>query len=129
MIDDLPNKANIYNNLANIVSSNDIVKAISYAKQAVNLNPNSSSILDTQGWLETQNNNLQQGLNILRQAFTLNSNNPTIRYHLAYTLNKLGRAVEAKSELQLALRSEQDFQERTQAQDLLLALKLPQEMN
>lgn len=125
LIDDLPNKANIYNNLANIASSSDIDKALSYAKQAVNLNPSSSSILDTQGWLHTKNNNPQQGLNILRQAFTLNSDNPTIRYHIAYTLNKLGRVQEAKSELALALRSKQSFQEREQAQILLLEIKAP----
>ena len=122
LIDDLPNKANIYNNLANIVSNIDIVNAMSYAQEAVNLNPNSSSVLDTQGWLYTKNNNPQQGLNILRQAFTLNSDNPTIRYHLAYTLNKLGRTLEAKSELEFALQSDQKFQERTQAQALLLEL-------
>ncbi len=124
LVDGLPNKANIYNNLANIVSSSDIVNAMSYAKQAVNLNPSSSSILDTQGWLYTKNNNPQQGLNILRQAFTLNSDSPTIRYHLAYTLNKLGRTQEAKSELALALRSDQEFKERAQAQTLLLELEL-----
>jgi tetratricopeptide (TPR) repeat protein len=122
LIDNLPNKANIYNNLANILSSIDIEKAMFYAQEAVNLNPNSSSILDTQGWLYTKNNNAQQGLNVLRQAFTLNSESPTIRYHLAYTLNILGRKQEAKSELTIALQSEQIFQERAQAQSLLLEL-------
>jgi tetratricopeptide (TPR) repeat protein len=122
LIDNLPNKANIYNNLANILSSIDIEKAMYYAQEAVNLNPNSSSILDTQGWLYTKNNNAQQGLNVLRQAFTLNSESPTIRYHLAYTLNILGRKQEAKSELTIALQSEQIFQERAQAQSLLLEL-------
>lgn len=121
-VDDLPNKANIFNNLANIVSNIDMAKAISYAKEAVKLNPNSSSILDTQGWLYSLNNNHQQGLDILRQAFTLNSDNPTIRYHLAYTLHKLGRTLEAKSELEFALQSSQKFEERTQAQALFLEL-------
>jgi tetratricopeptide (TPR) repeat protein len=122
LIDNLPNKANIYNNLANILSSINIEKAMFYAQEAVNLNPNSSSILDTQGWLFTKNNNVQQGLNVLRQAFTLNSDSPSIRYHLAYTLNILGRKQEAKSELTKALDSEQIFQERAQAQSLLLEL-------
>jgi putative PEP-CTERM system TPR-repeat lipoprotein len=122
LIENLPNKANIYNNLANIFSSIDIDKAMFYAQEAVNLNPNSSSILDTQGWLYTKNNNPQKALNVLRQAYTLNSDSPTIRYHLAYTLNKLGRSQEAKTELALALRSEQKFQERAQAQSLLLEL-------
>jgi len=121
-IDNLSNKAQIYNNLANILSTSDMTKAMSYAQEAVNLDPSSSSILDTQGWLYTKNNNPQQGLNILRQAFTLNSDNPTIRYHLAYTLNKLDRIQEAKSELNLALQSDQKFQEREQAQSLLLKL-------
>jgi putative PEP-CTERM system TPR-repeat lipoprotein len=123
LVDGLPNKANIYNNLANIMISSDIVIAMSYVNEAVKLNPNSSSILDTQGWLYTKNNNPQQGLNILRQAFTLNSESPTIRYHLAFTLNELGRTNAAKIELALALGSEQKFEERAQAQDLSLKLK------
>jgi putative PEP-CTERM system TPR-repeat lipoprotein len=122
LVNDLPNKANIYNNLANISSHSDLDKALSYANQAASLNPGSSSILDTQGWLNTKKNNLQQGLNILRQAFTLNSDSPTIRYHLAYTLNKLGRIQEAKSELEIALRTSQNFEEKDEAQALLLAL-------
>ena len=122
LVDDLPNKANIYNNLANIMISSDIVIAMSCANEAVKLNPNSSSILDTQGWLYTKNNNPQQGLNILRQAFTLNSENPAIRYHLAFTLNKLGRTQEAKTELTLALGSDKYFEERAQAQALPLEL-------
>jgi putative PEP-CTERM system TPR-repeat lipoprotein len=122
LVDKLPNKANVFNNLANIVSSKDITKAISYAQLAIDLNPNSSAILDTYGWLLTKNNEPEQGLNILRQAYTLNSDSPTIRYHLAYTLNKLGRDDEAKKELILALDSKQEFQDREQAQTLLLAL-------
>jgi putative PEP-CTERM system TPR-repeat lipoprotein len=123
LVDGLPNKANIYNNLANIMISSDIVTAMSYANEAVKLNSNSSSILDTQGWLYTKNNNPQQGLSILRQAFTLNSENPAIRYHLAFTLNELGRTKEAKIELTLALGSDQQFEERAQAKALSLELK------
>lgn len=122
LIDELPNKANIYNNLANIASSTNINQAISYSQQAMDLNPNSSAILDTYGWLQTKNNEPQKGLNILRQAFTLNSDSPTIRYHLAFTLNQLGRTEEAKSELTLALNSEQKFQDRELAEALLLTL-------
>jgi putative PEP-CTERM system TPR-repeat lipoprotein len=122
LVDGLPNKANIYNNLANIMISSDIVIAMSYASEAVKLNPNSSSILDTQGWLYTKNNNPQQGLNILRQAFTLNSKSPAIRFHLAFTLNELGRTDAAKIELALALSSDQKFEERAQAQALSLKL-------
>ncbi|MEP0354513.1 tetratricopeptide repeat protein [Paraglaciecola sp.] len=123
LVDALPKKSIIYNNLANIESSNDIGKAMLYANEAVKLNSNSSSILDTLGWLHTINSEPEQGLNILRQAFTLNSDSPTIRYHLAYTLNKLGRTQEAKTELRLALGSDKAFTERTQAQDLLTRLK------
>ncbi|MEP1449084.1 MAG: tetratricopeptide repeat protein [Paraglaciecola sp.] len=122
LVENLPNKSSVFNNLANILSNIDIERALSYAQESAKLTPNSSSILDTLGWLHTQNNNPQQGLNILRQAFTLNSDSPTIRYHLGYTLNKLGRIQEAKSELALALASKQNFEEREQAESLLLTL-------
>ena len=118
-IENLPNKAKIYNNLANISSSTDIAKAISYATQAIALDANSAAILDTYGWLLTQNNEPQRGLDVLRQAFTLQSNEPSIRYHIAVTLHKLGRIQEAKSELQQLLATEQKFPEQQQAAKLL----------
>ncbi len=119
LADDLPNKDSILNNLANIESTNDLEQALLYAQQAYELNSNSAEILDTRGWLLVLNGDLTKGLNVLRQAYTLQSNAPTVRYHLAYALNQLGRKNEARTQLQKALLYKGHFRQR-QAAKLLL---------
>jgi putative PEP-CTERM system TPR-repeat lipoprotein len=121
-VDNLTKKASIFNNLANISRNNDLVEALAYAEKAAVLNPNSAAILDTKGWLLTLNDNAQEGLNVLRQAFTLQSNDPTIRYHIAYSLHKLGRNSEAKSELKFILQNNKKFPELPQVKELFEAM-------
>lgn len=121
-IDGLNNKANIYNNLAIIETPSNKEQALHYAERAVELAPKSAAILDTRGWLLSQNGQLQEALNVLRLAFTLRSNDLTIRYHIAYTLNALGRFEEAKQELKLTLASQRAFPEKQQAEQLFARL-------
>jgi Flp pilus assembly protein TadD len=52
----------------------------------------------------------------------MNSNDPSIRYHLAYTLDKLNRKPEAKRELQQALAMDIAFPQSQAAQALLDSL-------
>jgi Flp pilus assembly protein TadD len=94
-VENLPRKFAIYNNLANIVSNEDVAEALLLAEQAEALNGNSSAVLDTKGWLMTLNGKLEDGLDTLRKAYVLDSEDPGIHYHLAYTLHKLGRNDEA----------------------------------
>ena len=121
-IDDLPNKARIYNNLAIIQIDSDNKQGLLYAEQASKLAPNSAAILDTKGWLLVKNTQYQEALKTLRLAFTLRSNDPSIRYHLAVALKELGRADQAKGQLKQAIDSAKDFPEKQEAIALLQTL-------
>ena len=121
-IDELPNKARIYNNLAIIKIDSDNKQGLDYAEQAAKLAPNSAAILDTKGWLQVKNGQYQDALNTLRLAFTLRSSDPSIRYHLAVVLTELGQNSQAKTELEQALASVNRFPERQEAQALLQTL-------
>ncbi|WP_342807288.1 XrtA/PEP-CTERM system TPR-repeat protein PrsT [Alteromonas sp. M12] len=118
-IQDLPNKAYMFNNLANIYVNKDLTKANQYIEEALALGAENAAIYDTQGWIKTLQGKHEEGLTILRKSFAMNSNSPSNQYHLAFTLQKLGRTGEAKASLQRALSSDQDFIEKKQAKALL----------
>ena len=115
----LSNKANILNNLANIYLSSDLDKAKSLIDEAVTMQPNSSSFIDTQGWVLSLQGQHTAALQKLRNAYVLNSNNPAISYHIAYTLSKLDRKEEAKTELKKLLAQHNRFTDKAAAEKLL----------
>jgi putative PEP-CTERM system TPR-repeat lipoprotein len=112
----------ILNNLANIYIEEDLFTALQYAKKAVASASTVPAVLDTHGWILTKMERYEDGLVSLRQAYAINSNDPAIRYHIAYTLHKLGRVAEAKEELQQALASTVVFSERSDAEKLLTSI-------
>ncbi len=121
-INGLPNKDRIFNNLALIKAESEPKQGLEYAEIAVQLTPDSAAILDTKGWLLVKNAQYQEALTTLRTAFTMRSNDPSIRYHLAAALTGLGKAEQAKSELTQALASTSPFPEKQQAEALLKTL-------
>ncbi len=118
----LPNKAFLLNNLANIYAKHDADKALKYVEDALALQPNSAALMDTKGWLLSLNDDYQQGLSLLRQAYTLDSSDPSVQYHIAYTLNKLGRQEEARAILQKHQTLNKTFREQPDAQTLMQSL-------
>jgi tetratricopeptide (TPR) repeat protein len=93
-------------------------KALFYANKAIDLDPSVASYYDTKGWILVSQDQYQNGLTFLREAYTLESNNPTNRFHLGYTLAKLNRMVEALIELEAATQSNISFPESAQAKAL-----------
>ena len=118
----LPNKAFLLNNLANIYAKHDADKALKYVEDALALQPNSAALIDTKGWLLSLSDDYQQGLSLLRQAYTLDSSDPSVQYHIAYTLNKLGRQEEARAILQKHQTLNKTFREQPDAQTLMQSL-------
>ncbi len=112
----------LLNNLANLYALVDLDKAFQTINVVLLQGVKSAAILDTAGWIEQQRGNQQQALVYLREAYTMNASDPSIRYHLAVVLNKLNRPAEAKSELEAALESELQFTEYEQAKALLKTL-------
>jgi len=121
-IEKLKNKAAVLNNLANIYITEDLNTAEEYSKQSIELDNTSSAILDTYGWILSLNSKFGESLAILRKAYSMDSNNPSINYHIGYTLIKLNRLDEAKRELNQAVNHKSNFVEREAAQSLLNTL-------
>jgi putative PEP-CTERM system TPR-repeat lipoprotein len=117
-IENLPNKTFIYNNLANVLISENLDKALFYVNKALAIDRSTASFYDTKGWILSLQNKYQQGLNPLRQANAIDDNNASNKYHIAYTLDKLGRKKEALIEVNAALAIDGVFKEKQ------LALKL-----
>ena len=121
-VENLYDKATVFNNLASIVAPNDLQKAVSYAQQAHTLSPKSPEILDTYGWLLFQQGNYDEALPYLRKAYSFNAVDPNIMYHLGAVLAKQGKNAQAKIELSNALASDSPFDSRKEAKRLLESL-------
>lgn len=91
------------NNYAVLLQKLNDPKATEPAEKAQKLMPGNPSIADTLGWIQVQQGKIDAGLRQLRDARLRSPDNRTIRYHLAYALNKSGRKAEARSELSAAL--------------------------
>jgi putative PEP-CTERM system TPR-repeat lipoprotein len=122
-VNNLPSKPLVLNNLANILLKEDLDLAEKYAFEALSLDDSSAAILDTYGWIQALQGKFEEALTTLRRAYTMNSNDPAINYHIGYTLLKLDRTTEAQRELQRALASEMNFYERDEAQALIDGIK------
>jgi putative PEP-CTERM system TPR-repeat lipoprotein len=118
----LENQAAILNNLASILQFEDLESARFYAKQAVEINPTSAAFSDTYAWIIAQQGDYDLALNLLRNAYAMDSNNPSITYHLAFTLTKLERNKEALTVLKKSLDNTSIFSERVQAEKLFQRL-------
>lgn len=122
-VDNLPRKAYIYNNLANIYKDVDQDKALEFSNKALKLAPNNADILDTKGWLLTKTSQYQEGLSLLRQAYTISSSKPAIHYHIAYNLYAQGKKNEALRILENNRTVTFDFTEKNEAKALLEKLR------
>ena len=118
----LLNPAEAYNRLAIMSIEASLVTARNYAQKAYELQPNSASILNTYGHIKALRGDFEQSLQMLRDAFARDAKDPNIRYHLGFTLAKLGRIDEAKKELEYAVNVERPFFKRPQAKALLESL-------
>ena len=67
-------------------------------------------------------NQLEKGLDTLRRAYAVNSEDPTIQYHIAATLEKLGKKEEAKEELIRNNTLEKTFPDKADAEALFKRL-------
>jgi putative PEP-CTERM system TPR-repeat lipoprotein len=113
----------ILNNLANIYMQDELPTALVYAKRALESANTVPAVLDTHGWILVKLGRFEDGLVSLRQAHAISSNDLSIQYHIAFTLQKLGRTIEAKTTLEKTLASGAEFGERTEAENLLSSIE------
>jgi putative PEP-CTERM system TPR-repeat lipoprotein len=118
-----PDDSSALNNLANVLLELKDPSAIKIAEQAVAKNPNNANAIDTLGWALFQGGQVDRGLQLLRDARLRQPGNSEIRYHLAVALAQTGRKMEAKEELEEALKVGGSFESAAEAKKLLQTLR------
>jgi tetratricopeptide (TPR) repeat protein len=108
------------NNLAMIqINDNKLDLAITYAKQALEALGPVPWVIDTLAWALVLSGELDEGLALLRQAYSMYSNSTEIQYHLAFTLVKLDRKQDALEIIKNLLALPNDFEEKRLVEILL----------
>ncbi len=125
-----PENIIVLNNLAGLYGNRGDPRGIQYAEQALALAQKKSGlatrlpeIKDTLGWALVQNNQVQRGLDILKEAAVQAPQVAEIRYHLAAAYHKAGQTQEARQELEKLLKTSKDFPSAKEAQALLKSLR------
>lgn len=121
-VESIPNAAFVLNNMANIYIDKDLNQAQQYIERALQEGVEAAALYDTQGWIMSLTGQHEKALTVLRKAFAMNSDDPANQYHLGYTLHKLNRIPEARDILNRALKTNQPFNERDDAESLLKSL-------
>jgi putative PEP-CTERM system TPR-repeat lipoprotein len=116
-----PDHVATLNNLALALGQLKDPAAIGYAQKALKLAPNHPAVLDTAGWLQVQEGNLDGGLPLLEQAHALAPASAEIQLNLAKALLKAGRADDARTHLEALNRLPPASPLRKEAEGLLAA--------
>lgn len=122
----LPGDAGLLNNLANVLLRLKDPAAVAIAEQALAKDTSNASVIDTLGWSVFQlggSTQSDRALQLLRDARLREPGNPSIRYHLAVVLAKLGRKTEALEEVDAALKVGRGFENFSDAESLAKSLR------
>ncbi len=92
-------RAELFNNYALVLLQLGDAGALAAAEKAWKLAPGEPKFVDTYGWVLARAGQTERGLSLLRDARLRDPRNPEVRFHLAWTLAKLGRTREARDEL------------------------------
>lgn len=112
------------NNLAVVYQNLNDERALLIAQAAYDKAPESAIVIDTYGWILTENGKTEEGLALLREAYARASTTPSIRYHMGLALSRMGRTTEAREEVEAALTSDIEFPSKEAAKALLTEIKL-----
>jgi putative PEP-CTERM system TPR-repeat lipoprotein len=123
LLQTLPDDGQALNNLANVLFRLKDSSAVTVAEQAVAKSPGNAYAIDTLGWILFQNGENDRALQLLRDARLRVPDSPVIRYHLGAALAKTGRSLEARGELEAALKGNTAFEGSVEAAGLLRSLK------
>ncbi|MCH9675088.1 MAG: PEP-CTERM system TPR-repeat protein PrsT [Gammaproteobacteria bacterium] len=111
------------NNLAWIYMLGDQERAIDYAQQAYELDPQRMEFADTFGWALVKFGRVERGLALLERAAKRAPDNPAIAYHHSVALAKAGEHKAAREILVPLLQSGTEFPERAAARSFLANLR------
>jgi tetratricopeptide (TPR) repeat protein len=105
-----PSSAQTKNNYAYMlaVSGKDIEKALTFISEALEVEPENPSYLDTKGWLLYKLGDYVGSIDFLQRALSLDANNIEILDHLGDVYEANGNSVEAKKHWEQALEINSD---------------------
>ena len=109
----------LLNNLAWLYHENADERALDLARRAHELAPELAEILDTYGWILVARGHVEQGLQVLTEAWRKAPNNGDITFHLASALSRAGDEGTAREHLQKLFDADATFPSRGDAQALL----------
>ncbi|MDZ7594144.1 MAG: XrtA/PEP-CTERM system TPR-repeat protein PrsT [Thiobacillus sp.] len=118
-----PDNIVVLNNLAWALNETGDKRAVSFAEQALKLQPENPVVMDTYGWILAQQGQASKGLPHLQKALSKAPDNAEIQYHLAVVLAKTGDHARAQGELERLLASGARFQQEPEARALLSQLQ------
>lgn len=113
-----------YQRLALILSEKpkSLDEALKFAIKAEELAPKNPLSLDVVGWVYVQRGEIKKGIEKLKEASSLLSQDPIILYHLGVGYYKNNNPKEAKNALQAALNISKNFRGAEQAGEILKKL-------
>jgi len=117
-----PENVAILNNLAWLYQQVNNPLALGFAERAYKLEPDSSFVLDTLGWILVEQGKIQRGQELLKKGLSLSPKNPATKYHLAVALARSGDKAGARKLLEELLASRQNFPQLQEAKNLLSQL-------
>ncbi len=118
----VPNRALLLNNLANLYQREKDSRALATAEQALKLAPDNPAVQDTLGWILLERGQAQRGLEWLNKAAAGAPKSASIRYHLAVALAQTGNKTQARTALEKLLSDAPQFPDREAAKALLKTL-------
>ena len=119
-----PDDALAHNNLAWLYNRQGDSRALEHARRAYELAPEEPSILDTIGWVLVKFDRPGEALRYFREAISRQSDDDTLKYHLAVALHALGRDGEARQTLEKLVGRNAQFAEKEDATELFEKLEL-----
>lgn len=116
-----PDNAIALNNMAFLLaeSGQDLDQALTYAQRAKQQLPNNLDVADTLGWVYIKKNLSDDAIKIFRDLVLQKPDNATWRYHLALALFQKGDKLQAKKELEVALKTKRNPDEEQKIKALL----------
>ncbi|MEM7250845.1 MAG: XrtA/PEP-CTERM system TPR-repeat protein PrsT [Pseudomonadota bacterium] len=118
-----PLNATALNNVAWLYTEAGDQRGIEYAQRAYELDPQRPEFADTFGWALVQAEHLERGATLLERAARRAPNAPSIQYHHAVGLGKVGDITGAREILVPLLQSGTKFPERAEARAFLASLR------
>jgi tetratricopeptide (TPR) repeat protein len=117
-----PNSVAALNNLAWILRSSEPDRAESLAKRARVIAPDNAAVSDTLGVILLANGKTEEAVAALAQAAAGLPDNPSVQYHYADALNRVGQKEKARGILGSVLKGQHGFPDRAAAQRLFKEL-------